>query len=190
MLHTHNRKKKALEFLLSSGFKRLVLVALIAPLFCFPSDARAAAANPQTFDITKLTIEKKAPDFVLTDLNGQKFRLSDHKGKRPVLLIFSATWCTYCIAEIPHFKSLYASYAKQGLEIVNIDIQESKTKVAKFAADNKLPYTVVLDTDGTVSGIYEVQGVPSMVLVDKNGMIACRQCRNVETLLDAMLKKK
>ena len=189
MLHTHNRKKKALEFLLSSGFKRLVLVALIAPLFCFPSDARAAAANPQTFDITKLTVEKKAPDFVLTDLNGQKFRLSDHKGKKPVLLIFSTTWCTYCQAEIPHFKSLHASYAQLGLEIVNIDIQESKEKVAKFVAKQQLPYRTLLDEDGTVSGVYEVRGVPTMILVDKNGMIACHQCRSVDTLLKTMMKK-
>lgn len=188
MLHTHNRKKKALEFLLPGGFKRLVLAALIAPWLGFP-DARAAAANPQTFDITKLTIEKKAPDFVLTDLNGQKFRLSDHKGKRPVLLIFSATWCTYCIAEIPHFKSLYASYARQGLEIVNIDIQESKEKVAKFAAKQELPYRTLLDEDGMVSGVYEIRGVPTMILVDKNGMIVCHQCRSVDTLLKTMMKK-
>ena len=137
MVYTQNRKKKALEFLFPGGFKRLATAALIASVFAFPSGARAAAANPQTFDITKLTIEKKAPDFVLTDLNGQKFRLSDHKGKRPVLLIFSTTWCTFCQAEIPHFKSLHASYAKQGLEIVNIDIQESKEKVAKFAAKQR-----------------------------------------------------
>jgi peroxiredoxin len=189
MLHTHNQKKKALEFLSCGGFKRLVLAALIAPLFGFPSDARAAAANPQTFDITKLTIEKKAPDFVLTDLNGQKFRLSDHKGIRPVLLIFSTTWCTYCKAEIPHFKSLHASYAKQGLEIVNIDIQESKEKVAKFVIKQELPYRTLLDEDGTVSGVYEVRGVPTMILIDKSGMIACHQCRSVDTLLKTMMKK-
>ena len=189
MVYEQTRKMKALEFLFTGGFKRLVIATLIASVFAFSSGAGAAAANPQAFDITKLTIEKKAPDFVLTDLNGQKFRLSDHKGIRPVLLIFSATWCTYCIAEIPHFKSLHASYAKQGLEIVNIDIQESKEKVAKFTAKQELPYRTLLDEDGTVSGVYEVRGVPTMVLVDKNGMIVCHQCRSVDTLLKTMMKK-
>ena len=77
----------------------------------------------------------------------------------------------------------------KGLEIVNIDIQESKEKVAKFVAKNELPYRTLLDEDGTVSGVYEVRGVPTMVLVDKNGMIVCHQCRTVDTLLKTMMKK-
>ena len=187
MLYAQDRKKKCLECLFPCGFKRIAVAVVIAFAFAFPTGA--PAANPQPFDIAKLTIENRAPDFVLTDLNGQKLRLSDHKGKRPVLLIFSTTWCTFCKAEIPHFKSLYASYAKQGLEIVNIDIQESKEKVAKFVAKNELPYRTLLDEDGTVSGVYKVRGVPTMVLVDKNGMIVCHQCRSVDTLLKTMIKK-
>ncbi|MBA4422260.1 MAG: thiol-disulfide oxidoreductase [Syntrophus sp. (in: bacteria)] len=187
MWYAFNRKKKFLEVLFTGGFRRIAMAVLIASVFTPLPGARAA--NPQPFDITKLTIENKAPDFVLTDLNGQKFRLSDHKGKRPVLIIFSTTWCSFCRAEIPHFKSLYASYAKQGLEIVNIDIQESKEKVVKYAAKYELPYRTLLDEDGTVSGVYEVKGVPTLILVDKNGMIVCRQCRTVDTLLKTMMKK-
>ncbi len=181
------RKKKFCEFLFTGGFKRIAMAMLSAAVLTLPAGAHAAI--PQTFDITKLTIESKAPDFVLTDLNGQKFRLSDHKGKRPVLIIFSTTWCSFCRAEIPHFKSLHASYAKQGLENVNIDIQESKEKVAKYAAKYELPYRTLLDEDGTVSGVYEIKGVPTLILVDKNGMIVCRQCRTVDTLLKTMMKK-
>ena len=167
---------------LLSRFTRVAALALIVCLLGVPFGALAAKAKPPE-------MAEKAPDFILTDLQGQKFRLSDHRGKRPVLIIFSTTWCTFCKAEIPHFKSLHGTYAKQGLEIVNIDIQESKEKVAKFTAQNQLPYRVLLDRDGTVSGVYEVRGVPTMVLVDKNGMIVCRECRSVETFLDSLIKK-
>ena len=187
MLHAYHRKEKFRECLFFGGFKRIALVILMASAFALPSGA--PAANPQPFDITKITIENKAPDFVLTDLNGQKFRLSDHRGKRPVLLIFSTTWCTFCKAEIPHFKALHETYAKQGLEVVNIDIQESKEKVARFAAQNQVPYRVLLDEEGAVSGVYEIRGVPTMILVDKNGMITCRQCRSVDSVLSSMMKK-
>jgi peroxiredoxin len=166
---------------------RTFAIVLIVCIFTLPSDI--SAANPKQFDITKLTNEIKAPDFVLTDLKDQQFRLSDHKGKNPVLIIFSATWCTFCLQEIPRFKSLYTMYTKQGLEVVNIDIQESKEKVAKFAAKHELPYRTLLDRDGTVSGVYEVRGVPTLILVDKNGMIVCRQCRNVDTVLKSIMKK-
>ncbi len=136
----------------TDGWKKVMIVATIA-VAChvfIPADARSA---PKPREAAKTAIVEKAPDFVLTDLQGQKFRLSDHRGKRPVLIIFSTTWCTFCKAEIPHFKALHATYAKQGLEVVNIDIQEAKEKVAKFTAQNQLPYRVRLDRDGTVSGV-------------------------------------
>jgi peroxiredoxin len=166
---------------------RIIIIIMIACMFALPSDIEAA--NTKQLDITKLTKEINAPDFVLADLKGQQFRLSDHKGRNPVLIIFSATWCTFCVQDIPNFKALHAAYAKQGLEIVNIDIQESKEKVAKFAARYELPYRTLLDLDGTVSGIYEVRGVPTMILVDKNGLIVCRQCRNVDATIKSMMKK-
>ena len=133
--------------------------------------------------------EEKAPDFVLKDLQGRKFRLSENIGK-PVLLIFGATWCPYCRDEIPRLKDIYANYSKRGLVILNIDIQESKEKVSRFAESYKLPYRVLLDEKADVAESYGVQGVPTMVLIDKKGMILCRQCRSVEPLIEKMLKKK
>lgn len=171
---------------LRKNVSRITAAALIA---CFFVLSGVAAANPKELDITKLTKEIKAPDFVLTDLKGQQFRLSDRRGKNPVLIVFSATWCTYCVQEIPNFKSLQATYAKQGLEIVNIDIQESKEKVAKFAARHDLPYRTLLDLDGAVSGVYQVRGIPTTVLVDKNGLIVCRHCRNLEAMIKTIIKK-
>lgn len=184
---TQNRKSAGAGLSLR-GFAAALATVLFACIFAFPPGARAAAPKP--FDIMNRTIEEKAPDFVLTDLDGRKFRLSDHRGKRPVLLIFSTTWCPSCQEEIPHLKSLHANYAKRGLEMINIDIQESRAKVAKFTAKNKLPYRTLLDEDGAVSGIYDIRGVPTLILVDKNGIIVCRQCRTVDTLLEGMMKKK
>jgi peroxiredoxin len=171
----------------------LSLIFLVSVLF-LPPDARSFGSKPAAVEKPPATAEtafvEKAPDFVLKDLNGRKFRLSDFRRKQPVLIIFSATWCTFCREEIPHFKSIHAAYAKQGLEIVNIDIQESKEKVAKFTAKYGLPYRVLLDEDGVVGGIYDIRGVPSMVLVDPNGNILCRQCQRVEPLIETLLKKK
>jgi len=173
----------------TNGWKKVMIVAAIAVachLF-IPADAGSA---PKPREAAKTAIAEKAPDFVLKDLNGRKFRLSDFRGKQPVLIIFSTTWCPTCKEEIPHFKSLHATYAKQGLLIVNVDIQESQEKVAKFTARHGLPYRVLLDEDGDVSGIYDIRGVPSMVLIDRNGNILCRQCPKIETLLEKILKKK
>jgi peroxiredoxin len=198
MPYCKNRKIKTRTL---AGGGIAIVAALIVCLILLPAGLPASGAKPAkppetasgakpapTPKAAPETLQAKAPDFVLKDLKGQRFRLSDHRGKRPVLIIFSATWCTFCKEEIPHFKAIHSTYTKQGLEIVNIDIQESQQKVAKFTADNKLPYRVLLDEDATVGSIYEIRGVPSMVLVDKKGMIVCSQCRNVESLIEAALK--
>ena len=177
-----------------SGFRCLAAVVLVAAVLLFPQDGRSFGSKPspvaQPRPAAKTDFTEKAPDFVLKDLNDRKFRLSDFRGKQPVLIIFGATWCTFCREEIPRFKAIHAAYAKQGLEIVNIDIQESREKVAKFAARYGLPYRVLLDEDGTVAGIYDIRGVPSMVLVDPKGNILCRQCQRVEPMIETLLKKK
>jgi peroxiredoxin len=189
MSHATERRKwfrPAGAGVLTKGLGRIALALVVVSLL-LPSEAWSGSPKPP--DLRQTSSMEKAPDFVLRDLKDQKFKLSDHRGKRPVLIIFSTTWCTFCKSEIPHFKSIHATYAKRGLEVVNIDIQESKKKVSGFTAEHQLPYRVLLDEDGTVSGVYDIQGVPSMILIDNNGMIACRQCRNVETLLETMLKK-
>jgi peroxiredoxin len=131
----------------------------------------------------------RAPDFTLKDLQGRIFKLSENRGK-PVLLMFGATWCPYCVQEIPRLKDIFAKYAPQGVAIVNIDIQESQAKVARFADKHKLPYRVLLDETAAVASDYGVQGVPNFTLIDKEGLVVCRQCPSVEPLLDKMLKKK
>ncbi|MBU4370931.1 MAG: TlpA family protein disulfide reductase [Proteobacteria bacterium] len=173
----------------AAGWKKAMIVAAMA-VACHLFTPADAGSAPKPRETAKTAIAEKAPDFVLTDLNGRKYRLSDFRGKQPVLIIFSTTWCLSCREEIPHFKSLHATYAKRGLEIVNIDIQESKEKVAKFTVRYGLPYRVVLDEEGDVGGIYDIRGVPSMVLIDKNGNILCRQCPKIEAILETILKKR
>ena len=138
---------------------------------------------------TKGVRQEKAPDFTLNDLQGRKFRLSGNKGK-PVLLVFGATWCPFCREEIPHLKDIYAAYGKKGLVLVGIDIQESRAKVSAFANNYKLPYGLLLDEKAEVAKNYGVQGIPMLVLIDREGRILCRQCSTVEPLLDQMFKRR
>ncbi len=166
----------------------VVAVVIVAWILFLPSYTHSFGPGARADN--KSSFVEKAPGFVLKDLDGRQFRLNDFKGKKPVLLIFGATWCGFCREEIPHFKALHAAYAKQGLEIVNIDSQESKEKVARFSAKNELPYRVLLDEDGAVAGIYDILGVPAMVLIDQKGNILCRMCQRVEPIIESLLKKK
>lgn len=164
-----------------------ILWGILSLLF-IPFAANEAIANRGMGNAGEALVDR-APDFTLKDLQGRIFKLSENRGK-PVLLVFGATWCPYCVEEIPRLKAIFAHYAPQGVALVNIDIQESQAKVARFADKHKLPYRVLLDETAAVAKNYGVQGVPSFILLDKEGLIACRQCPSVEPLLDKMLKKK
>jgi peroxiredoxin len=111
-----------------------------------------------------------APNFSLKDLQGKVFRLSNHRGK-PVLIFFGTTWCPSCRGELPFYKEIYETYPKRGLEVTYINIMEPREKVAKFAKTNSLPFKILLDEDGEVATSYAVVGVPTLVLIDKEGKI-------------------
>ncbi len=111
-----------------------------------------------------------AADFLLKDLQGNVFHLSNQRGK-PVLIFFGTTWCPSCRAELPFYKEIYETYAKRGLEVIYINIMEPREKVTKFAKANSLPFKILLDEDGGVATNYSVVGVPTLVLIDKEGKI-------------------
>ncbi len=132
--------------------------------------------------------DDQAPDFVLKDLNGGQFRLSDQRGK-PMLLIFGTTWCSACREEIPHLKDIYARYAKRELIMVNINVRESLDKVSRYADKYELPYRLLLDENGAVSERYGIRGVPALILLDGEGLIVGGQSF-IDPLLANMFKRK
>jgi len=173
------------------GILSLLFIPLVA---CKdPQKERNAASVNRGMGRAGETMADRAPDFTLKDLQGRSFTLSENRGK-PVLLVFGATWCPYCVEEIPRLKDIFAKYGPQGVAVVNIDIQESPDKVKRFADKHKLPYPVLIDETAEVARNYGVSGVPNFTLLDKNGVVACRQCpsgeQQLDKMLDNLLKKK
>jgi peroxiredoxin len=125
----------------------------------------------------------------LKDLAGGEFKLSAAKG-RPVLLIFLATWCPSCRSEIPHYKDIYETYSRRGLEVAAIDIEESKNRISRFVSKNQIPYRTLLDEKGRVAEAYDITGIPAMILIDRNGRIVTRKYFAVDTVLETLLEKK
>ncbi|OGS20550.1 MAG: hypothetical protein A2252_09835 [Elusimicrobia bacterium RIFOXYA2_FULL_39_19] len=113
----------------------------------------------------------KAIEFTLEDLSGKQVNLKDFTKKKVVLVVFWATWCPYCVEEIPDLKNLYSKLDKKSFEILSVNIQESKERVASFVSKNGVPYTILLDKNASVAQSYKVNGIPYAVLVDKKGFV-------------------
>lgn len=111
-----------------------------------------------------------APDFELQSLDGTKIKLSDLKGKN-VIINFWATWCGYCVSEMPDLQKLQDTYKDEELLVLAVNVGESKEVVQKFKEDNKLNLTVLLDEDSSIANLYGLRSFPSTLTVNKEGEI-------------------
>lgn len=109
-----------------------------------------------------IRLGEEAPNFKALDIKGHPFELSSLKGK-PVWLVFNATWCSNCRAEIPEIQEL----AKEDtIAVVSIYLNEDSTHVRQYAEKLGLTYSQIPDARGTISASYGVSAVPSHVVID------------------------
>ncbi|MFH1269810.1 MAG: TlpA disulfide reductase family protein [Candidatus Omnitrophota bacterium] len=113
---------------------------------------------------------ESAPAFTLLDLENKQFSLSDFKGK-PIILFFWTTWCPYCLSQLKLLNSMYVGLLEDGVEIVSINEDEFANKVPEFIKNHPLSYRILLDTDNNVARAFGVMGVPTYILINKEGRI-------------------
>lgn len=135
-------------------------IFLVLILICILSCAKAASVKK----------EDLAQDFTLSTIDGANISLSDYKGKKSVLVVFWATWCPYCVEEIPALNKMKGKYY-DGIEILGINIKESPEKVGNFVKERNMKYTILLDSAGEVARKYGVSGIPMNILIDRDWKI-------------------
>ena len=128
---------------------------------------RAGSVN----ELGRIKVSESAPDFTLLDLAGQPVSLSSFRGKKAVLIDFWATWCGPCKAAMPGLQDLSDKFKDRGLQVVTIDQGERVEQVRYFIERKKYSFQVLLDHDGAVGDKYGVRGIPTSVLVDKDGIV-------------------
>ncbi len=111
-----------------------------------------------------------APDFVLTDLEGNEHRLSDYRGQG-VFLNFWGTWCKPCEKEMPYMNSQYAHYKEEGVQILAVNVGETELSVENFTNKYGLDFPVMIDKTEQVRLSYGVDPLPTTILIDKEGKI-------------------
>ena len=116
-----------------------------------------------------------AADFTLPDLDGRSVTLGPLLGKTPVLLVFWATWCPECKAAIPEINALATGPLAGKVQIFGLDFRESREKVALAVKARGIRYPVLLDERGQAARAYGVVGIPTYILIDRNGNIAWRK---------------
>lgn len=161
--------------------KVIVLLLLVAMIFVsactkdngkLPNAVEGASENIEDIDKNGGTGDDEkqanlAPDFELKDMNGNTVKLSDYRGKK-VMLNFWATWCKYCVKEMPDLMKLQEEH-KEDLAILYINVGESKETIQKFIEEQKLTGTILLDDKMTVASLYGVDAYPTTFAINEKG---------------------
>jgi thiol-disulfide isomerase/thioredoxin len=116
-------------------------------------------------------VGKAALDFTGNQLSGKPVTLSKFKNKKIVMLDFWATWCPPCRRAMPLVLQVADKYRRKGLVFFSINEKEPEAKVEQFMKKNNLSMSVVLDPDGAIGNLYKVEGIPTTVIIDRQGVV-------------------
>jgi len=106
-----------------------------------------------------ITPSRADPPLDLTSLRG-----------RVVYLDFWASWCGPCKQSFPWMQTMKETYESQGLTVVAVNLDRDRADANKFLAQFKPTFDVRFDPGGALAESYNVEGMPSSVLIDRHGV--------------------
>jgi len=118
-----------------------------------------------------ISVGQPAPDFTLEDLSGHPVTLSSYRNQKVVLMDFWATWCGPCRMEMPDLQAMGEKFKDVSFEILSLNQGESADQVRDFLQRRKYTFHALLDSDNAVGNQFGVQAIPTLILVDKKGVV-------------------
>tara|TARA_R110002073_G_scaffold84612_3_gene201587 strand:- start:52120 stop:52614 length:495 start_codon:yes stop_codon:yes gene_type:complete len=113
-------------------------------------------------------ISGPAPDFTLKSHGGKNVKLSELRGE-VVMINFWASWCGPCRQEMPLLDALYKQYKDYGFTLLGVNVDEKQEAADKLLKQVPVTFPVLYDASSSVVELYDVDAMPSTILVDRDG---------------------
>ena len=164
-----------LKFLLKHSIEKLAVLGFV---FTLSSGIALSAAAQKTESgedraefAGKALIGQRAPSLKLKTIDGKTIDLGKLYGHKPVYLKFWATWCTYCLAQMPHFERTFETLGND-IEViaVNTNFNETPQGIASYRDRHGLKMPIVID-DGRLASALNLRVTPQHVLIGRDGRI-------------------
>ena len=155
-----------------AGFAALMIVAVF--LYNTLNDDIGLTPGQETTS-SENTGRKKAPDFTMTDWDGNILNLSEliSNGK-PVVLNFWASWCPPCKKEMPDFERVYMELGDK-VQFVMLNLadgaRETRESGTEFINEHGYTFPVFFDVNRSGASAYTVRSIPTTLFIDKDGYI-------------------
>jgi peroxiredoxin len=133
------------------------LLALLAVL----SVALPALADPTG---------QPAPQFTLGARSGHDVSLAQYKGN-VVMLNFWASWCGPCRQEMPLLENIYQKYNRLGFVLLGVNVEPDSNAANDWLKATPVSFPILYDKESKVSRLYDVEGMPSTVIIDRTGRV-------------------
>jgi len=152
-----------------------LLLSVVLLCIAHATNSANLPAPELSHELTRIDTPVDAPDFTLENMDGDKLSLSDFHGQ-VIMLNFWATWCPPCRREMPSMESIYKDLGKDGFVVLAVNEFEDPDHVFAYTGQLSVDPTfpVLFDRDSSVSQLYGVKGLPTTVIIDKQGKMVYR----------------
>ena len=112
----------------------------------------------------------QAPSFTLQSVDGKAVSLAQFKGD-VVMINFWASWCGPCRQEMPLLDSIYKQYKDMGFVLLGVNVEPNSRNADAWLKKTPVSYPVLYDPKSEVSQLYQVQAMPTTVIIDRQGIV-------------------
>ena len=123
------------------------------------------------FALQAWSLQARAVDYELPDVNGQMQSLDQYKGKW-LVVNYWATWCSTCMKEMPELISLHESNKDNDIVVVGISFESIEQEHLKeFVSNKSIPYIVLNTEPVRVTPLGKVPALPTTYIIDPEGKV-------------------
>jgi thiol-disulfide isomerase/thioredoxin len=156
-----------------------------------PADARRVndIYDALSGDDAAARVGKPLPKIKLSQLDGTTIDVAVPEGKRGLVLIFWATWCTPSVEQMPAVSDFVKAGAAQGFAFYAVNVGEESGDVRRFTAKSPLASAIALDPKGQASSALRVTELPAAVVVGPDNTVRAILTGTAKAVQDGVAKE-